>query len=150
MLKSYFASIISEKGWIRSRICISDWWIRILETQKYADPADPEPQHYSTFPSSIQHFKWVRIQSRSRVLMTKTWRRKKCSWKISFFFSKLAISYPWASIKDVLLPSWIRIHNTAARATNQCQSEWVLMLHLSQSGKILRTTQSDRWGMPLF
>jgi hypothetical protein len=33
LLKSYFESIISEKG-------------RIREAQKCADPADPDPQHY--------------------------------------------------------------------------------------------------------
>ncbi len=33
VVKSYFASIISEKG-------------RIREAQKHADPTDPDPQHY--------------------------------------------------------------------------------------------------------
>jgi hypothetical protein len=47
MSKSYFASIISEKGRIRiqSRIPTSDNWIWILEAQKHADPAHPDPQH---------------------------------------------------------------------------------------------------------
>ncbi len=36
----------------------------------------------------IQHFTWIRIQSGSRVLMTKNWRKKN-RWKI--FWSKIAI-----------------------------------------------------------
>ncbi len=42
VLKSYFASIISEKARIRIRIRTSDLWIRILEAQKHADQ---DPQH---------------------------------------------------------------------------------------------------------
>jgi len=41
VFKSYFASIISEKGRIRIRI-------RILEAKKHADSADPDPQHCAT------------------------------------------------------------------------------------------------------
>jgi len=42
VLKSYFASIISEKGSIRIRIRTSDKLIRILEPQKHPDHLDPQ------------------------------------------------------------------------------------------------------------
>jgi hypothetical protein len=95
--KFFFASIISEKGGIRCRIRIrtSDR-IRILEAQKHADPADPDPQH------CIKEFKRIGppqgyiFKKRNNILETTMKRRHLKISLTVYFFGKRSSSAPLA------------------------------------------------------
>jgi hypothetical protein len=88
LLKFYFARIISEKGRIRCRIRIrtSDR-IRILEAQKLADPADPDPQHCKKGFKRIGPPKGCIFKTRINILET-TLKRRHLKISLAVYFGK--------------------------------------------------------------